>query len=60
MWTETVAHLLHLTGEKASLQELLQSDYLEAEAATSRGSELLQQVLIKDQLLLRLASGIER
>jgi hypothetical protein len=60
MWTETAGHLLHLTGEKANLQELLQSDYLEAETATSRGSELLQQVLIEDQLLLRLANGIER
>ena len=49
-----------LRGEKANLQELLQSDYLEAETATSRGSELLQQVLIEDQLLLRLANGIER
>jgi hypothetical protein len=59
-WTETAHHLLHLTGEKANLQELLHDDYLEAEVATSRGSELLQQVLIEDQLLLRLASGIER
>lgn len=59
-WTETASHLLNQTGETANLKELLQQDYLTQETASVQGNELLQQVIVEDQLLLRLADDIER
>jgi hypothetical protein len=59
-WTETASHLLHLTGEKADLSALMKDQYLPDETATKQGSELLHQVLVEDELLIRLAEGIRR
>lgn len=59
-WTETVRHLLHLTGEKPSrsLPELMGDNYLEPEKATERGAALIEQVIVHDELLLKLAEAI--
>lgn len=59
-WTETVRHLLHLTGEKPgqSLPELMGGNYLEPEKATERGAALIEQVIVHDELLLKLAEAI--
>jgi hypothetical protein len=57
-WTETVEHLLHLTGEKATTRELLGASYLTAAEATTQGRVVVEEVLVKDQVLLKLAEGV--
>lgn len=58
-WTETTKHLLHLSGEKAALPNLMGASYLEAADATRQGAELLNQIFVHDRLLLRLAEEIK-
>lgn len=57
-WTETVEHLLHLSGEKADVRALMGESYLAASDATDQGRAVLEQVLQKDQVLLRLSEGL--
>ncbi|HMO36561.1 MAG TPA: hypothetical protein PKA06_11005 [Gemmatales bacterium] len=59
-WTETVTHLLQLTGEQADLSAAMKDDFLEAQAACDQGKKLLDQVLVKDALLLRLADCLDK
>lgn len=57
-WTETMQHLTHLSGEKVSLPQLMGENYLEDVDATKQGTTLIEQVFVKDRLLLRLAEAI--
>lgn len=57
-WTETLETLLAYTGEKASLPGLMGESYLEPSQATQMGRDLLEQVFVKDRLLLRMAEGL--
>lgn len=57
-WTLTMEQLLRLTGEKASLPQLMGENYLEQQNATKQGRDLLEQVFVKDRLLLRMAEGL--
>lgn len=57
-WTQTMESLLRLTGEKVSLPQLMGENYLEQPDATRQGKALLEQVFVKDRLLLRMAEGI--
>ncbi len=54
-WTKTMEQLLQLTGEKASLPQLMGENYLEQPDATRQGKTLLDQVFVKDRVLLRMA-----
>lgn len=56
-WTETLQHFLHLSGEKASLPELMGEHYLEPNDATQQGRAVIDQVLVKDKLLERLVDA---
>jgi len=47
--------LMQLTGEKASLPQLMGENYLEQPDATRQGKLCWKQVFIKDRVLLRLA-----
>lgn len=58
-WTETFKHLLQITGEKVSLPSLMKENHLEDGDATEQGTRVIQQVLINDQVLLRLADAIK-
>lgn len=57
-WTMTMEQLLRLSGEKASLPQLMGENYLEQPDATRQGKALLDQVFVKDRLLLRMAEGL--
>lgn len=58
-WTKTMEQMLQLTGEKVSLPQLMGENYLEQQNATRQGRDLLEQVFIKDRVLLRLAEAMK-
>lgn len=57
-WTETVRHLVELSGEKASLPKLMGENYLEDAEASKQAAEVIEQVFVKDEMLLKLAEAI--
>lgn len=60
-WTETVEGLLVRSGEKLPqpLPAYMKENYLEHGKATRQGQDLIEQVFVKDEVLLRLAEGIK-
>jgi hypothetical protein len=59
-WTETVLELFRLAGEKPAkpFASLLGESYLAHDDASRQGRELLEQVFVRDRLLLRMAESM--